>query len=138
MNRKVFQLMAMACAVVVLDAGIVAYAQASKTREKVTVTGRWVLTVEGGSAHGTMTMGLTLSQEGNKVSGTFASPHGDIPVRGEFADGALDLATVVRSTDDPDVTFKATLKDDGTLAGYVSSQRGDMSFTAERAADKEK
>jgi hypothetical protein len=135
MNRKLGHLLAMTCAVAVLDAGVLAHAQAAKAHEQAQVSGRWVLAIKGGP-HGDTTMGLTLKQEGSKVTGTFASPHGDVPVTGEFADHALELATVVRSADDPSVTFKAKLKDDGTLAGYLSSQMGDMSFTAERAKDK--
>jgi hypothetical protein len=124
--------MVLVCTVAALDAGVLAHDQA---HEKTTVNGRWVLAVKGGP-HGDTTMGLTLKQEGKKVTGTFASPHGDVPVTGEFADNALDLATVIRNADEPSVTFKAKLKDDATLAGYLSSQMGDMSFTAERAKDK--
>lgn len=95
------------------------------------VAGTWTLTVDTGSAHGITTMSLTLSEEGNKVSGTFQSPHGDHEVSGEFAGGALRLST--NASDEMTVTFHATMREDGTLAGYVSTPRGDMKFTAERA-----
>lgn len=128
---KIRRLVAAVSAAATLGVGVLAQAQPAKTQDTANVNGRWILAVKG-TAHGDTTMGLTLKQEGSKVTGTFASPHGDVPVKGEFADNALDLATVVRGAHDPDVTFKAKLKDDGTLAGYLSSQMGDMSFTAER------
>lgn len=95
------------------------------------VAGRWTLTVDTGPAHGITTMGLTLTEDGKRVGGTFQSPHGDVKVAGEFADGALRLSTI--GSDELSVTFHATMREDGTLAGYLSTPRGDMKFTAERA-----
>jgi len=94
------------------------------------VTGRWTMAVD--SPHGAMEMALTLTQDGSKVTGTFASPHGDMPVQGDFADGTLKLATEGESG----ITFTAKLKDKDTLTGYLSSSMGDMTFTAKRAAEK--
>ena len=82
-------------------------AQAEKKSTTPTVAGIWTMSVE--SPHGAMTMGLTLKQDEKKVTGTFSSPHGESPVEGEFADG--------------------------TLAGYVSSQMGDMPWTAKRVKE---
>jgi hypothetical protein len=96
------------------------------------VAGKWTMTVDTGSAHGIMTMGLTLEQDGKDVSGTFHSPHGDVAVAGEFVDGTLKLS-VTSADSDMSGTFSAKLRDDGTLAGYMSTSRGDMKFTAERA-----
>jgi hypothetical protein len=93
------------------------------------VAGKWTMTVDAGP-HGATAMGLTLKQEGTKVSGTFASPHGDMPVDGEFVDGVLKLSTNGGNADSQ-ITFEATLKD-GKLSGYLSSQMGDMKWTAER------
>ncbi len=51
------------------------------------------MSVKGGP-HGDTAMGLALEQNGKKVSGTFATPHGDdLQVVGEFAEGTLTLAT---------------------------------------------
>jgi hypothetical protein len=96
------------------------------------VSGKWTMTVEG-SPHGATTMGLTLKQDGRNVTGTFASPHGDMPVKGEFADKKLTLATT-NNGDGGEITFKAQLKDDGSLNGFLSSSMGDMTWTATRAA----
>jgi hypothetical protein len=99
------------------------------------VAGEWTMNVDTGSAHGIMTMSLTLKQDGKDVSGTFHSPHGDVAVTGEFVDGGLRLS-VTSGNSDMSGTFSAKLLDDGTLAGYLSSSRGDMSFTAERAREQ--
>lgn len=98
------------------------------------VTGKWTMTVEG-SPHGATTMGLTLKQDGKSVTGTFASPHGDMPVKGEFVDKALTLATA-SNNEGGEITFKAKLKDDGSLSGFLSSSMGDMTWTATRAKEK--
>lgn len=98
------------------------------------VTGRWSMSVKG-SPHGDVTMGLELTQEGKKVSGTFATPHGDdLQVAGEFVDGTLTLATT--SGGESKISMTAKLTEDGTLDGYLSSQMGDMTWTARRVTRK--
>ena len=95
-----------------------------------TVTGSWTMSVQGGP-HGDATMALTLKQDGTKVTGTFVSGHGpDMEVKGEFVDGALKIET--EGDADHKVMFSAKLKDDGTLAGSISSPVGDMTWTATR------
>jgi hypothetical protein len=102
-----------------------------------TVTGTWTMNVEGGP-HGNATMGLTLKQDGTTVTGTFASGHAaDMEVAGEFVNGELKVETTAGG-DDAKIMFSAKLKEDGTLAGYVSSQMGDMKWTASRVAGDRK
>ena len=101
-----------------------------------TVSGTWTMTVTG-TPHGDMTTELVLKQDGTKVTGVFSSGHmPDMDVAGEFKDGALKLETAGDA--DSKFVFDAKLKDDGTLAGYLSSSMGDMKWTAVRAADKKK
>jgi hypothetical protein len=116
----------------VLAATVVAIAAAPAGAHETaaTVSGRWTMTVEGG-AHAMPAMGLALKQDGAKVTGTFASPHGDVPVQGEFKDDTLTLVTTAKDADSPSVTFNATLKDD-KLTGYLSGPMGDMTWTATR------
>ena len=98
------------------------------------VSGTWTMNVVGGP-HGPATMQLMLKQDGAKVSGTFASGHGpDMEVKGEFVKGSLQVET---SGGDHKVTLNAKLKDDGTLAGTLSSKVGDMRWTASRVAEKD-
>jgi hypothetical protein len=113
---------------VVIGTGVV---QAQKGHAEASVAGRWTMAVD--SPHEAAEMGLTLSQDGSRVTGTFASPHGDMPVQGEFADGNLKLAT---TSEEAGITFSAKLKDKDTLTGYISSSMGDMTFTAKRVAEK--
>jgi len=98
-----------------------------------TVTGTWTMTVEGGP-HGNATMGLVLKQDGTKVTGTFASGHSpDQAVSGELVDGVLKIETAGDS--DHQVSFRGTLKNDGSLAGTLSTPVGDMKWTAQRVKD---
>lgn len=99
------------------------------------VGGTWTMTVDAGP-HGRTTMRLALKQEGNRVTGTFSSPHGDVKVEGKFADGELQLTTVSDEDQAEPITFNARLKANDTLEGYLSSAMGDMTWTAERANDK--
>jgi hypothetical protein len=99
------------------------------------VSGTWNLSVD--SPHGPAAMALILKQDGQKVTGTFASGHHpDMAVEGEFADGTLKLETT--EAGDDKITFTGKLKDDGTLAGYLSSPMGDMKWTAARAPEPKK
>ena len=99
------------------------------------VSGTWNLAVD--SPHGSAAMGLILKQDGTKVTGTFASGHSpDMAVEGEFSDGTLKLETT--QGEDGKITFTGKLKDDGTLAGYLSSPMGDMKWTAARAPEPKK
>jgi hypothetical protein len=82
------------------------------------------------SPHGNMKTSLTLKQDGTKVTGTFRSQMPDMTVEGTFENGTLKVET--SDTAEHKLVFSAKLKDDGTLAGYVSSDMGDMNWTAER------
>jgi len=99
-----------------------------------TVTGTWTMNVEGGP-HGNATMGLVLKQEGTKVTGTFSSGHSaEMEVAGQFKDGQLDVET---KGGESRIIFSAKLKADGTLSGSISSEMGDMKWTASRQAEKQ-
>jgi hypothetical protein len=78
---------------------------------------------------------LTLKQDGAKVTGTFSTGHSpDMTVSGEFVNGELKIETPPDG--DSKIVFNARLKDDGTLAGYLSSPMGDMKWTASRVEEK--
>src|SRR5215471_11134508 len=96
-----------------------------------TVTGTWSMSVD--SPHGNMKTSLTLKQDGTKVTGTFRGPMPDLPVEGTFEDDTLKVETTGDAHSK--ITFSAKLKDDGTLSGYLSSEMGDMKWTAERVQD---
>jgi hypothetical protein len=95
--------------------------------DSASVAGRWIVSLQGPHS---VSMTLVLEQKDTKVSGTLSNPHGGggFPVAGSFADGKL-LMTV---TSGSDMEFVGTLKNDGTMAGDVSTARGDMEWTAKR------
>jgi hypothetical protein len=103
---------------------------AAQHQHPASVAGKWAMTVDTG-AHGSRELGLDLKETGKEVSGTFASPHGDMQVKGEFVDGTLTLKTAEQ--EHGALSFNAKLKDDDTLAGYLSTPDGDLTWTAKRA-----
>jgi len=126
-------LTALACALV-LAAPISATPQQKpddKKAEAAGAAGNWTLSAE--TPHGAMDFQLALKQDGAKLTGTFTSPAGDIPVEGEVVKGVLTFKMTKAPENYPALAFKARLKDDGTMAGTMSSDSGDMAFTAKRA-----
>ena len=74
--------------------------------------------------------------DGKNVKASFAPPHGaPIALEGEYVDGTLTL-TAPSKDGDPQLSMTARLNADGTLAGFMSSMRGDMTWTAVRAKQK--
>jgi hypothetical protein len=95
------------------------------------LTGKWTMKVSGGP-HGDAAMSLVLKQQGDKVTAAFNPGHdGDIPMTGTFAKGALTIESPAND-DGNKIVMKGTLKQDGTLSGFMSSAMGDMTWTASR------
>jgi hypothetical protein len=126
MVTRTFRVVAALAAAYALTVGVGAQKAGSS------VAGKWTLSVD--TPHGDTLMGLELRQDGKKISGTLATPHGEVRLEGEQADGKLTLATI--ASDSPQMTLTGALKEDGTMAGYLSSERGDMKWTAERSKEK--
>lgn len=86
--------------------------------------------------HQGTTFPFVLKEDGKKVTGTLSSPHGDLPLEGEFADGTLTfVATLDEGGNTVRLTFTAKLNDDGTLAGTMSGLQSDVKWTAVRVKD---
>jgi hypothetical protein len=97
------------------------------------IAGSWQLTVKGPAAHGDMSASMQLSQKGENVTGTLAAHGNEHTLKGTFAEGTLNLeATDVPH--DKSLTLHGKVKEDGTLAGYLSGPMGDMQWTGVRAA----
>ena len=113
-------------------ATVMARQQGSDQKSAGPLTGRWTMTVD--SPHGQIPMTLALSQDGKNVKGTITSGMGERPVKGEYAEAALTLAT----TDDAanEWTVAAKLTTAGALQGHLSASAGDMKFTAEKAKEQ--
>ena len=108
---------------------------AQDKKKEVTVTGSWSVTVKGHGAHGDLTAGLTLTQEGNNVTGLLSAHGHDHSVEGKFIDRTLELATI-QSHAGRQMTLTATLTENGTLTGNLSGPDGDLQWTAERVNAK--
>ena len=99
------------------------------------LSGKWTMKVSGGP-HGDAAMALVLKQEGEKVSAQFNPGHdGDIPMAGTFVKGALTLKSPANDEGQA-ITMKGALKADGSLSGFLSSQMGDMTWSATRDRSK--
>ena len=95
------------------------------------LTGKWTMKVSGGP-HGDTAMSLVLKQDGEKITAAFDPGHdGEIPMTGTLVKGALTMESPAND-DGAKITMKAMLKADGTLSGFLSSQMGDMTWTAAR------
>ena len=94
------------------------------------LTGEWMMSVQGMSLH------LALAQNGEKVSGTLESPHGDIRLTGDFSKGKLTLSGASAEPHAVHLAGTATVAADGSLAGVISVELMEMNFTAVRATGK--
>ena len=96
--------------------------QSDKKADPPTVDGRWTGRITG-TPHGDMAMGLSLKQEGTKVTGTLTTDHtGDLPVEGELQGRTLKLSTTGNA--EPQLTLTGTLKDERTLGGTLFEPDG--------------
>ena len=96
------------------------------TADEKSVAGTWTLHAEG------YVMSMVLTQNGKTLGGTLDSPHGPIALKGEVVDGKLTFTGSGGEGHPLEFTFKGALKSDGTLAGDLTSNVGDMSWTAVR------
>lgn len=119
---------AMVATIALLAVGGSVHAQ-HEQREQVSVAGRWTMSVSG--PH-TTTLRLTLEQEETKVKGALENPHGgsDFQAAGTLVGRRLTLT----GTSGTDLELSGELKDDGTMAGTLSSARGDLQWVAKRVA----
>lgn len=74
---------------------------------------------------------LVLMQKGKNITGTLDSPHGPIPIKGEFSDGQIKFSGTSEAIQ---LSATGALKNDGSLAGNLTSNAGDMAWTAVRTA----
>lgn len=116
---------------VLLMAAVTGISVQGATSTSPGVAGEWELAVKGPAAHGDLTAVMELAQDGSRVTGTFTAHGKTHTLAGRFDSGELSLETT-DTPDDHTMTFTAKLKEDGTLAGYLSSSMGDMRWTASR------
>jgi len=136
------------CASVVMVV-VMAMTASSLDAKQKSVAGTWTMSAEG------MSLRLVLAQKGKTVTGALQNPHGGaIPLKGEFAGGQLmfsgsseqpaggpdahagPLPGFAASAPAIQVSATGTVKADGSLAGSLTSNVGDMTWTAVRTNGK--
>jgi hypothetical protein len=91
------------------------------------VGGRWTMTADGHS------LTLDLTQKDRTITGTLDSPHGAVPLKGEIADGKFTFSGKSDFADHPlELSVKGAVQGDGSLAGTLTSNVGDMNWSAVR------
>ena len=110
-------------AIAIVLAAVALHAQQS-------VDGAWTMSVHG------MSLPLELTQDGEKISGTLESPHGTIRLIGEFSKGKLAISGATVEGQPVLFAGTATLTADGSLAGNLSVNQMEMTFSAVRASSK--
>ena len=116
-------LVVFALMVVLAMSSVLVYAQQS-------LAGEWMMSVQGMSLH------LALAQNGEKISGTLESPHGDIRLTGDFSKGKLTLSGASAEPHAVHLAGAAIVAADGSLAGSISVELMEMNFTAVRVPGK--
>ena len=119
MNQRISRLVAR----VLLAMAVAALATVAYAEEKA-VAGDWTFTVEG------MTLTMTLEQTGKAITGTLQSPHGPIPIKGEFE---KETITFTGGVEGVQLSATGRLQPDGSLAGELSMNVGNMTWKAVRA-----
>ena len=110
---------------------------APAAKPAMTLTGDWNVSLYGDHV---VPVGMTLTQDAKKLTGTIMLPGTDVALTGDFVDGAITLKGKVESgatahgpgMGTGDVTITATVKEDGTLNGQFAGGRGTIKLTAER------
>ena len=97
--------------------------------------GPWIITITlpAGSTPATSATKMDLQLEGKKLSGSFVSQAGAMPVAGEFADGKISF-TIAGPDGAVQATFKGKLNDNGTLSGTMPlpGAQAELQWKAER------
>lgn len=123
-------LVALAGAALIAGASVRADAQEAKPPaiEIGAVAGTWAFVVD--SPHGEMTLALEMRVEERKIVGTMASEQmGSSPIAGDYADGTLKFTAEGQMGA---MTFTGKFKNRDTIAGYLSTQAGDLVGVATR------
>jgi len=94
------------------------------------LAGDWTMTVQG------MSLRLVMAQNGEKISGTLESPHGEIRLTGDFSKGKLTFTGAPTEEHPVQLAGTASLTAGGGLAGSISVNQMEVTFTAVRTPAK--
>lgn len=100
---------------------------------KAGVTGNWEISLEG--PQGVVTRKAEFKQEGETLTGRLEGRGGWVDIKeGKVAGSNISFVLEMTRGDQTfRQEYKGTLKDDGTIAGTITSPRGEMPWTAKRA-----
>jgi hypothetical protein len=135
MTRRLALVVALAC-LTVGRAALTAQGPAAPAGSLTDVTGVWTMLLEGHQ------IGLELEQKGDKVEGVMLAMGRRVLLVGDYVDRHLTLkgerpedgAGFSHDGESKDAPgpIVATMKDDGTLEGELSTNRGRAKWTGER------
>jgi hypothetical protein len=113
--------------------GLTVITVASAYAEQKNLTGNWTMRV-----NDEISLRLVLTQEGKNITGTLQNPHGNpIQIKGQFSGKEFQFTG---SSEGGEWAYrlsgKGTLQPDGSFAGDIKSNVGDMKWTAVRAEAK--
>jgi hypothetical protein len=94
------------------------------------VTGAWELTING--PQGSITADASLKQTGDKLTGTFSSPQGEVEVAGTVTGNALRIQFNVATQQGPlDIIMTADIDGD-SMKGVIDFSMGTADFTGKK------
>jgi hypothetical protein len=107
--------------------GLIASIPAMTAAQQHGVGGRWTMTADGHA------LTLSLTQNDKTITGTLDSPHGAVPLKGEIAGGTFTFSGKSDFAEHPlEVSVKGSVQEDGSLAGTLTSNVGNMNWSAVR------
>ncbi len=128
------RLFLLAC-VLMLVTPVLALAQEAPKPETKTaaldITGAWDMSIE--TPQGQMTLAVTFKQEGEKVTGTQASPMGEVPLEGTLVGNELKYTiTIDMQGQAATVSFGAKIEGDSMTGVYEFAGMGSGAWTAKK------
>ena len=111
---------------------IMAMTASSIEAKEKSVAGGWTVSVQQMSLH------LVLMQKGKNITGTLENPHGGwIPITGEFARGEIKFRGKSQGGSvQIELSATGSVQADGSIAGNLTSNVGDMEWSAVRSKGK--
>ena len=110
--------------------GLIVITVAGAYAEQKNLTGSWTMRL-----NGEISLRLVLTHKGKNITGTLQNPHGNpIQIKGQFSGKEFQFTG---SSEGGEwayrMTGKGTLQPDGSFAGDIKSNVGDLTWTAVRA-----
>src|SRR5581483_9556678 len=117
--------------------GLIAISLTNAFADQKSIAGNWSFGIRGAASDSPkpeMVVRLVLMQKGRNITGTLQNPHGNpIQIKGQFSKGRF---TFTGSSEGGEWAYRlsgtGTLQSDGSFAGEIKSNVGDLLWTAVR------